>query len=109
MPYYYKKSSVVIAEQFTDNKPCQGVYGGFEGERKCVACIPGDSPHEITGPAVVMMSGLVMPVKTGDWIVDEGDGKHFHRIPDEIFKASYEPCEQQVSEVVAKNRSYPMS
>lgn len=90
MPKYRKKPVVVIAEQFTDNKPCQGVYGGYIHQRRCIACLP-EKNYEIYGPSVITIHGQVTKVADGDWIIDEGDGLHFYPCKPHIFEATYEP------------------
>lgn len=96
MAKYRKKPVVVEAEQFFDGKPCQGVYGGFPHQRRCIACLP-EKNYEVFGPAVVTIHGQVTPIVEGDWIIDEGDGLHFYPCKPDIFEATYEPCEWYAS------------
>lgn len=92
MAKYRKKPVVVNAEQFRDDKPCHGVYGGFVHARRCIACLPEKS-YEVVGPAVITIHGKVTPIVDGDWIIDEGDGLHFYPCKPHIFEATYEVAE----------------
>jgi len=42
---------------------------------------------------VMTIQGERVPVKPGEWIVDEGDSLHFYPIADEVFQKSYEPTD----------------
>jgi hypothetical protein len=87
-----RQPKIIEAEQFFDNKPCQGVYGGFINQRKTIACLPEQS-YEVIGPAVITIHGQVTPVIDGDWVVKEPDGIHYYPIKPDIFEQTYKPLE----------------
>lgn len=73
MPWFQSKPKRVHAEQFTDKKaPPRGVQSFTVASG-------------YTTFFVVTAQERRVSVVIGEWIVDEGDGKHFYPIADEIF------------------------
>ncbi len=80
MPLFRSKPKIVDAVQFKDaTNPPRGVIqeGGLNRF------------------FVVTRQKQSVAVKLGEWIVDEGDGKHFYPIDDDTFKGpkGYDPLE----------------
>lgn len=84
MPFFRSKPKVIDAVQFRDEAILpRGVNTYFctDTERRSFY--------------VVTKQEQRVTVKVGEWIVDEGDGKHFYPIDDETFKGpkGYDPLE----------------
>ncbi len=78
MPLFKSKPKIIDAVQFKDVKrPTRGVF----------FCVDQ--------PMVKTIQGIDIPVRLGEWIVDEGDGIHFYPIADEVFKGpkGYDPVD----------------
>lgn len=85
MPLFRSKPKIIDAVQFTDAaNPPRGVLN------RPAHPTPVDLFHAFF---VQTIQGAVVLVHLGEWIVDEGDGKHFYPIADEVFKGprGYEP------------------
>lgn len=78
MPLFRSKPKVIDAVQY----------------KECEEALPrGVHKDNGGGRYVETIQGQRVPVKPGEWIVDEGDGKHFYPISDEVFNGprGYEP------------------
>lgn len=74
MPIFRSKPKTIDAEQFRDpTNPPRGVQE--------------DDPGKFY---VTTMQGVNVPVKVGEWIVLERDGKHCYPIADGEFQKLYE-------------------
>lgn len=95
MPAFRKKPVVVQAEQYSE-------YGiGVRGVCQSHSCYAegNDRPHVHTihrraGEHPPYLDGQIVNLEVGDWVIDEGDGRHFYPVKPDIFAAIYEPVDE---------------
>lgn len=85
MPLFRSKPKVIDAEQYLPDQQRALVRGVH----------PANVQEYANEPYVITAQGQRVFVKSGEWIVDEGDGVHFYPIADAIFKGpkGYDPLE----------------
>lgn len=76
MPKFKKKSVVIEAEKF-DGGHTKGVFRDEDGM-----------------PYVITIHAQRCYVEAGDWIIPEPDKIHYYPCKNEIFIATYDPCDE---------------